>query len=81
MFRHFVDIAALDVVGLAVIPDQLNIFEKVLITLKLSLDKVLATSLEIVWLLDNLWVVGKTELFPRYWLLEIVGLWVIFNVV
>ncbi len=81
MFRHFVDIAALDVVGLAVIPDQLNIFEKVLITLKLSLDKVLATSLEIVWLLDNLWVVGKTELFPRYWLLEIVGLWVIFDVV
>ena len=81
MFSHFVDIAALDVVGLAVIPDQLNIFEKVLITLKLSLDKVLATSLEIVWLLDNLWVVGKTELFPRYWFLKIVGRWVIFDVI
>ena len=81
MFSHFVDIAALDVVGLAVIPDQLDIFEEVLIALKFALDKVLATSLEIVWLLDNLWVVSKTELFPRYWLLEIVGLWVIFDVV
>ena len=73
-----VDVASLDVVLFAVVPDKLKIAEEFLILAIFSLAELLSCCLKIHRLLDDLRVIKEAKFLPRDRLSELVALRVLF---
>ena len=73
------DLAALDVIGFAVVPDLLDCEEAVVEGAEAVFGKGFADGAEVHGVLNNLRIISQPQLLPRHRLPKLIRLWLFLN--